>query len=83
MKANHPHTRKANSRSHPCLSPIPFRVGTAYLLYNFDFQHFPRLIMKRLKRIKTILRTLYLYRLAELFTALVRSALAQTGFAAI
>ena len=78
MKANHPLARKANSRSHPCLSPIPFRVGTAYLLYNFDFQHFPRLIMKRLKRIKTILRTLYLYRLAELFAALVRPGWTRT-----
>jgi len=34
--------------------------------------------MKRLKRIKTILRTLYLYRLAELFAALVRPGGART-----
>ncbi|MGP1365021.1 ubiquinone biosynthesis regulatory protein kinase UbiB [Neisseria sicca] len=34
--------------------------------------------MKRLKRIKTILRTLYLYRLAELFAALVRPGWART-----
>ena len=34
--------------------------------------------MKRLKRIKTILRTLYLYHLAELFTALVRPGWART-----
>ena len=34
--------------------------------------------MKRLKRIKTILRTLYLYRLAELFAALVRPGWTRT-----
>ena len=34
--------------------------------------------MKRLKRIKTILRTLYLYHLAELFATLVRPGWART-----